>query len=279
MDDVKTLGEASNFAHTLVKAIAGGPSAYTLAGLTLVSVASLAFLESSLVLKTFMIGVALVIIYSILVISLKGRGSTHDSDIQKSLPVVSDKPEQSMPHTQSTTGIELPGLVQLKKPEPVTDATERAVPELRTTPLIDDLAENSEKTPIQACTLREKDSVECELNVAAAAMAEARPHATSVQEHVTNDEQKTQTKGVSTATVAAKEVMPSPLTGNVPIAAPTEALGIKTIPVTKTGATSSETATQKNLQNKPRKVFFWRGRNSFPASHEDVGYHPPVRAH
>lgn len=277
MDDVKTLGEASNFAHILVKAIAVGPSAYTLAGLTLVSVASLAFLESSLVLKTFMIGVALVIIYSILVISLKGRGSTHDSDIQKSLPVVSDKPEQSMPHTQSTK--ELPGLVQLKKPEPVTDATERAVPELRTTPLIDDLAENSEKTPIQACTLREKDSVECELNVAAAAMAEARPPATSVQEHVTNDEQKTQTKGVSTATVATKEVMPSPLTGNVPIAAPTEALGIKTIPVTKTGATSSETATQKNLQNKPRKVFFWRGRNSVPASHEDVGYHPSVRGH
>merc|ERR1711934_374937 len=208
----------------------------------------------------FMIGVALVIIYSILVISLKGRGSTHDSDIQKSLLVVSDKPEQSMLHTQST--IELPGLVQLKKPEPVADATERTVPELRTTPLIDDVAENSDKTSIQVCTLRAKDSVECELNAATAAMAEARPHATSVQEHVTNDEQKTQTKVASTAAtaaVAAKEVMPSPLTGNKPIAVPTEALGIKTIPVTKTGATSSETATQKNLPKKTRKIFSGEG--------------------
>ena len=147
IDSVNTLGEASNCVHTLAKAIAGSQSANTL--LTLVCVASLAVLESSLVLKTFMIGVALVIIYSISVISLKGRDSTHDSDIQKSLPVVSDKPEQSLPHT------------------------------------------------------RAKDSVECELNAAAAAMAEARPHATSVQEHVTNDEQKTQTKDVSTAAIAA----------------------------------------------------------------------------
>ena len=59
--------------------------------------------------------------------------------------------------------------------------------------------------------------------------------------------------------VAAKEVMPSPLTGNVPIVTPTKALGIKTIPVTKTGATSSETATQKNLPKKKREIFSGEG--------------------
>ena len=79
-----------SFTSKLAKALTGGRSAYALSALTLLSPASLAFLESSLVWSVYITGVAFVILCSIITISLQDRSKASRST-QKSLDQPSPK--------------------------------------------------------------------------------------------------------------------------------------------------------------------------------------------
>lgn len=266
-----SLGEASNFAHKSLTALTGGRSAYALAGLTLFSLASLAFLESSLVLKLYMIGVTLVVVSSMITISLRDRDAASYLKIEETLPV-SNQPsanlcfsdvEQQKPHLEMPDSADDLKLAENPNVQP------------KIAQLTGDDMSKSTKTPIQVCAFAADDSVQCELSAATATVATVTQTVEVEQtpeEHISlnlkpanaaplpkivsvgNDtaiacEGDAQTKG------ATAKVSPSLLPENILKGTATEAFGIADAPVTTTAA-SKKTAKKKFAK---RAVFSGEG--------------------
>lgn len=139
-----------SLARKLVKALAGGRSAYVLSGLTLLSTISLAFLEQSLVLNVYMAGVALVILCSIIALSLQDQDKANCSG-QKSLPKLDKASLKARPSAA--------GLAKLQ----LVDTEDEKVSPLQ---FADDC--KSTKKSIQVCTLPTNDSIQTEFNAAPA---------------------------------------------------------------------------------------------------------------